>query len=128
MPAKIGIATIIKAASRFYNMPIEEIKGRSRTKHLTYIRKAAVLAAREAENVSLIKMAAILERDHTTVLYLLRSGKELADNYPPFRREVDILKRLAVTWAEEDLYNALTWSAPTCYNSHDVSEKGLDNG
>jgi hypothetical protein len=125
---KIGIAAIVRAASRFYDMPMDDIKGRCRSKQHTYIRKASVLAARESANVSLIKMAAVLQRDHTTILYLLRSGKELADKHPPFRREVDILKKLAVTWAEEDLYNTLTWSAPTCYNDHDVSEKGLNDG
>jgi len=123
-----GIVAIVKAASRFYAMPIDEIKGRCRSKHHTYIRKVSVLAAREMANVSLIKMAAILQRDHTTILYLLRSGKDMADKHPAFRREVDILKRLAVTWTEEDIYNTLTWSAPTCYNNHDVSEKGLNDG
>lgn len=116
---KVGVTTILKTARQLYNLPPGHLSGRSRKNRDTYIRKVTILAARELTGASLTQIGARMNRDHTTILHLLRGGEELARKSHVFRGEVELLKRAA---------NVLTPAITTCYNNHDVFEKGANDG
>nr|WP_246081768.1 chromosomal replication initiator protein DnaA [Nocardioides litoris] len=75
---EITSALIIAQTSAYFGLPIEEITGPSRGRHLVLARQIAMYLCRELTDMSLPKIGAQFgNRDHTTVMYAERKINQL---------------------------------------------------
>src|SRR5699024_10942744 len=69
-PKKITVKNIMKFIAEQYNVTVEEILSRKRTKKIAYPRQVAMYLARELTDLSLPKKGQEFgNRDHTTVIH-----------------------------------------------------------
>lgn len=69
---------IIKEVSRYYNVPIKEIKGKGRTKNVVNARQVSIYLIREYTDLSLKEIGTIIgDRDHSTIIYSYNKMEEL---------------------------------------------------
>ena len=80
---EITASLIIAQTSAYFGLPIEEITGPSRGRHLVMARQIAMYLCRELTDLSLPKIGAQFgNRDHTTVMYADRKINQLARRAP----------------------------------------------
>jgi len=87
---------ILNIVSRFFNIPLEEIKGSGRLKSVVYARQIVIYLFRELTNLSLKEIGENLgRRDHSTILYsynkikkLVRKNKEIKEDILKIKGEI----------------------------------------
>ncbi len=84
---------VIDAVAKFYDIPVEAIKGQSRQREVVKPRQMAMFLLREEANLSYPKIGReIGGRDHTTVIHAVEKvGGEIEGN-EPLRHELNLLK------------------------------------
>lgn len=75
-------AAAIRVAAEYFNVDDNEIIGQSRRSHMSMARKMACLLMRDIGQMSYDSIGHKLNRDHTTILYLVRSAQEAIDHRP----------------------------------------------
>jgi chromosomal replication initiator protein len=79
-PGPSGQATtplaVLTAVSRFYDVKIDDLKGKARHKHVVVPRHLAMYLLREDAHLSTPEIGRLLNRDHTTVLHGLKQVAE----------------------------------------------------
>lgn len=85
----LSLSDVIQAVCAFYDISLDDVKGRSRKRDIVLARQVAMYIAKEHTDVSLMAIGRELgRRDHTTVLYATRSVKDLMDTSPIVRQQV----------------------------------------
>lgn len=80
---------IIKAVSETYDVPIEQLTGRSRLKGIVFPRQIAMYLLREESKASLPQIGAALGgRDHTTVMYACEKISGMMEKDDRLRKKV----------------------------------------
>ena len=95
---KVTFRDVLETVSDISGVSIDEIKGKSRLRHISYARHAAWYAARKLTGLSLLQLGRMTgQRDHTTVMHGIlmtkRDRKDAIRNREVFSRRV--------TWADE---------------------------
>jgi chromosomal replication initiator protein len=65
-------AAVLTAVSRYFDVKIDDIKGKARHKQIVVPRQIAMYVLREDAHLSTPEVGRILNRDHTTVLHGLK--------------------------------------------------------
>jgi chromosomal replication initiator protein len=65
-------AALLTAVARYYDVAVDELKGKSRNKHVVVPRQLAMFLLREDAHLSTPEIGRLLNRDHTTVLHALK--------------------------------------------------------
>lgn len=60
---------ILEAVSRYFGVPVEQIKGKARNKNIVVPRQLAMYLLREDAHLSTPDIGRLLNRDHTTILH-----------------------------------------------------------
>lgn len=61
-----------------HDVTLHAVKGRGRTRHVSNARKAVACALRMRTDLSIPEIGTFLNRDHTTICYLIGSAKKVA--------------------------------------------------
>ncbi len=88
----ITIEQVLSAVAEFYNVDIQDLTGRSRSKEIVAPRQMAMYLLREETDASLPEIGAALGRDHTTVMYAHDKIAQLIETDDNCRRETLALK------------------------------------
>ena len=90
---KITIDIILKKISEYYNIKIQEIIGRKRSKDITYIRMLAMYLSRISTNNSLLEIGNNFNRTHATVINAIsKITNMIKTNNNKINTTIDILK------------------------------------
>ena len=86
---------IVEIVARYYQVPIEQLRGKARDKQIVLPRQVAMYLMREETEAPLLRIGEALGgRDHSTVLHGCdKIEREMADN-DDFRREVSSLREM----------------------------------
>jgi chromosomal replication initiator protein len=93
---EITASLIIAQTSAYFGLPIEEITGPSRGRHLVMARQIGMYLCRELTDLSLPKIGAQFgNRDHTTVMYADRKINQLlAERRAVFNQVSELTNRV----------------------------------
>ena len=78
LPVELTMDEVVQEVSRFYKVPPEEIKDRSRSREGARLRAVAVYGAMEAGGISMIEAARYLGRDPSTISIAVKQLKKAA--------------------------------------------------
>ena len=67
-PVSVTVDRILECVSRHYGIPVEDIKGRARTRDIASTRHIAIYLIRSLTGMSLPAIGKVFGRDHTTIL------------------------------------------------------------
>ena len=86
---------IVEIVARYYQVPVEQLRGKARDKQIVLPRQVAMYLMREETEAPLLRIGEALGgRDHSTVLHGCdKIEREMADN-DDFRREVSALREM----------------------------------
>lgn len=89
-PRKITVKVVQKFIAERYNVTIEEMLSRKRTKSIAYPRQVAMYIARELTDLSLPKIGQEFGgRDHTTVIHAHKKISESIETDPEVQSEIN---------------------------------------
>jgi chromosomal replication initiator protein len=89
----VTIDNIMSTVSKYYNIPIKELRSQRRSRSLARPRQIAMALARELTSHSLPEIGSAFEKDHTTVLHADRKVRELRQTDIRIREDYDNLVR-----------------------------------
>jgi len=85
---------IIGHVARYFDLDVDQVKGRSRKRDVARPRQIAMYLIREETDASLPQIGDLLDgRDHSTILYGCERVTELLEENLDFRREVTTLRQ-----------------------------------
>ena len=86
---------IVEAVAKYYNVPVEQLRGKARDRQIVTPRQIAMFLMREETEAPLIRIGEALGgRDHSTILHgCEKIERELAQN-DDFRRDIGALREL----------------------------------
>jgi len=94
-PITITVDKILDKVSKKYGIPIDEIKGRKRTKEIAIARHVAVYIMRNVTDMSLPSIGKIFSRDHTTIIASIEAIEKEIKNNPIFEMDInDLIKEI----------------------------------
>ncbi len=88
---EIDAATIIAVTAEYFSTSVDELRGPSRTRSIVQARQIAMYLCRELTELSLPKIGAAFDRDHTTVMY---ADRRIRKEMPERRRLFDNVQEL----------------------------------
>ena len=89
----VRIEDIIRAVANYYEIDVNELIGKRRTKRVAIPRQIAMYLCREHTDASLPQIGAAMGgRDHTTILYGCEKVKKNIESDPSLRQEVVAIK------------------------------------
>ena len=92
-PVHVTIEKILSTVSTKYNVSIEDLKGRRRTKDIAKARHIAIYLIKQMTDIPLTNIARVFERDHTTIMSSVEViEREIREN-PSTELEISELKR-----------------------------------
>ncbi|MBW2142082.1 MAG: chromosomal replication initiator protein DnaA [Deltaproteobacteria bacterium] len=83
---------ILDLICRYYNVSVEELQSRSRSKSVVLPRNVGIYLFRETTDLSLEAIGQIFGRNHSTVLYSINTLKQRYRRDPKLKGQVDLLK------------------------------------
>lgn len=96
---QIQLNKIISAVSNYYEIPIAEIKGKTRKANIVKARQVYFYLARVLTHYSLAKIAENVYRDHATAMHGIKTIKNELDLYKELQEDIEMI--------EENLVNPL---------------------
>mgnify|MGYP002754166314 FL=1 len=88
----LTVHDIQSAVAKYYNITVEDIKGKKRTKTMVQPRQIAMYLSRELTRVSLQKIGADFGRDHSTVIHAYEKISQEAKDDPETIRVINEIK------------------------------------
>ncbi len=89
----VTIDNIMLTVSKYYNLPLKELRSPRRSRSLARPRQIAMSLARELTQHSLPEIGAAFEKDHTTVLHACRTIAKLRGEEARLREDYENLLR-----------------------------------
>ncbi|MFC1477836.1 chromosomal replication initiator protein DnaA [Candidatus Margulisiibacteriota bacterium] len=91
----VTISLIKRVVSEYFNIPIEDLSVRKRTKEIAEARQVAMFLSRDMTTSSLPKIGEEFGgRDHTTVMHACDKIKEVINVDPSFKQKVEEVKNI----------------------------------
>ena len=88
-------ADILQETARFFNIPISQLKGSTKTRPVSHARQLAMFLCREFTSLSLPKIGAEFGKDHTTVMYADRKiRKEMSKNRDTYNEVQQLAQKI----------------------------------
>ncbi|MDX9719780.1 MAG: chromosomal replication initiator protein DnaA [Myxococcota bacterium] len=84
---------IVKLVSNFYNVRVDDMLRRGRSKQIALARQVAMYLARKHTDLSYPDLGRFFGKDHTTVLSAFQKFEKLAESHQGLRSELDALER-----------------------------------
>lgn len=84
--------TIIRMMAEEFNLRPEDFTSRNRSKKIAYPRQIAMYLTRELTDLSLVKIAGIFEKDHSTVIYGIDKIKGDMEEDPELAAKISALR------------------------------------
>ena len=84
---------ILQEVSSFYNVPVDRICGKSKTRDVVKPRQAAIYLIRELVGLSLPEIGEVMGRDHSTVYYALQRMEEQLKEDPTIVNEIQDMRQ-----------------------------------
>jgi len=85
------LGDIVELVARTYSLSVEELRSRSRKRHVARPRQLAMYLCRRYTDASLKEIGRALRRDHTSVLYAIDVVERRAVEHPPLRYQLEAL-------------------------------------
>jgi chromosomal replication initiator protein len=86
---------IVEIVARYYQVPVEQLRGKARDKQIVLPRQVAMFLMREETEAPLLRIGAALGgRDHSTVLHGCDKIEREIEGSDDFRREVSAIREL----------------------------------
>lgn len=85
--------TIQEAVARYFDIKMDELKSKRRTRDISFPRQIAMFLCRELTEMSLPKIGEEFGRDHTTVIHAYEKVMEEMNHNPEIKRSVDEIRR-----------------------------------
>ena len=86
---------IVEIVARYYQVPVEQLRGKARDKQIVLPRQVAMFLMREETEAPLLRIGAALGgRDHSTVLHGCEKIEREIEGSDDFRREVSAIREL----------------------------------
>jgi chromosomal replication initiator protein len=90
----LTVTSIQQAVAKDFGVTIDGLRSKTRTKHLTVPRQAAMYLIRELLGLQLVEIgAAFGGRDHSTVIHSLEKVEKTRANDTEFRQQLDQLRK-----------------------------------
>ena len=94
MGDKLSIDEIVTQVGRYYNVEIDELKGKKRTKEIVHPRQVAMYLCRELTDVSFPKIGeAFGKRNHTTIIHAYEKINDELQHNARLKQELSELKQ-----------------------------------
>ena len=94
MGDKLSIDEIVTQVGRYYNVEIDELKGKKRTKEFVHPRQVAMYLCRELTDVSFPKIGeAFGKRNHTTIIHAYEKINDELQHNARLKQELNELKQ-----------------------------------
>lgn len=91
---KLSIDEIVTQVGRYYNVEIDELKGKKRTKEIVHPRQVAMYLCRELTDVSFPKIGeAFGKRNHTTIIHAYEKINDELQHNARLKQELSELKQ-----------------------------------
>jgi len=97
-------AAAIRLVAEFYAVEDHDIIGQSRKGKHSLPRKMACLLMRDIGEMSYDEIGHVLNRDHTTILYLVRSAQEMCNESPSHRTVYLKLRQVLKKFVDQQKY------------------------
>jgi len=86
---------IVEIVARYYQVPVEQLRGKARDRQIVLPRQVAMFLMREETEAPLLRIGAALGgRDHSTVLHGCEKIEREMEGSDDFRREVSAIREL----------------------------------
>ncbi len=85
------LGDILELVARTYSLSVQELRSRSRKRHVARPRQLAMYLCRRYTDASLKEIGRALERDHTSVLYAIDAVERRTVEHPPLRYQLEAL-------------------------------------
>ena len=86
---------IVEVVARYYQVPVEQLRGKARDRQIVLPRQVAMFLMREETEAPLLRIGAALGgRDHSTVLHGCEKIEREMEGSDDFRREVSAIREL----------------------------------
>lgn len=93
-PAKVGTDLILSTVCELFQVPKEDLVGKSRKSEVAFVRQLAMYAMREMTEETWKRIAQVFGRDdHTTIMYAHQQISEKVGIDPEIKRKVQEIKR-----------------------------------
>ncbi|MBL8913336.1 MAG: chromosomal replication initiator protein DnaA [Archangium sp.] len=89
--------TIQREVARFYKLPVDELRGERRVKHVAHARQVAMYLCRTLTAASLPEIGKRFNKDHSTVLTSVRKIESLKDSDEQLKLELGELSQKLAT-------------------------------
>jgi len=125
---------ILQAVAKAYNISVDDLRGRGRTKNMAEARQLVAYFLRKINDLSYPAIGRIMERDHTTAIHSYNKISHDVETKPKFRALVDQLTNSfgkAGAVADVDKLESLTPDEITYLNktlSNDTESKKIPYG
>lgn len=86
-------STIQEAVARYFDIKMDELKSKRRTRDISFPRQIAMFLCRELTEMSLPKIGEEFGRDHTTVIHAYEKVMEEMNRNPEIKRSVEEIRR-----------------------------------
>lgn len=91
---QISVHDVLQATARFYQLSLDDILSKRRTKDVSYIRQMAIYLAREETQASWPEIGdAFGGRNHSTMVHGYKKVAEEIETNSDMRREVEDLRK-----------------------------------
>ena len=88
----MSILQIQEEVSKYYHVPLKDLKGKKRVKTIVVPRQISMYLAREMTDNSLQKLVPNLAKDHTTVIHAHEKIQQLLEKIQRFKKKSVKLK------------------------------------
>ncbi len=90
---EITVDNIQRLVSEYFNIPVEDLRKKSRKRDVVVARQLSMYFAKEFTTESLKNIGEYFDKDHSTVLYSHKAVRDMMDTDTGFRETVDKIKR-----------------------------------
>ncbi|WP_372472733.1 chromosomal replication initiator protein DnaA [Capnocytophaga sp. ARDL2] len=91
---EVSIDVILKVISDFYNLSIDNLCSKTRTRNIVQARQMAMYFAKQYTNLSLANIGSqIGKKDHATVLHALKTVENLLETDKEFKKQYETLDK-----------------------------------
>jgi chromosomal replication initiator protein len=96
MPTPVTVERILEEVARTYNLTAGDLLSRNQSKNISHARKAAMYIIREIKQMTLLEIGKLFEKDHSSVVYSLKSFTNAVEHDPHELSVVnDIIKNIS---------------------------------
>lgn len=96
MPTPVTVERILDEVARTYNLTAGDLLSRNQSKNISHARKAAMYIIREIKQMTLLEIGKLFEKDHSSVVYSLKSFTNAVEQDPHELSVVnDIIKNIS---------------------------------